>query len=186
MEPAVVRFILMYFILPLWLLAGLADYFCHRASRIEATSGPRESLLHLLQFGEMGVVVLAALFLEVNAIVLGAMMIMLVVHHATAILDVAYADARREVSPAEQHIHSVLEMLPLTGFLFLAGAHWPQFLAVFGFGPEPAMWELLWKLEPLPESYLATALVAAALLGAVPYLEELIRGLRYRGYRRPR
>ena len=55
---------LMYFVLPVWLAAGFADYLCHRASHIELTSGWRESLLHLLQFGEMALPILAAMFLE--------------------------------------------------------------------------------------------------------------------------
>jgi hypothetical protein len=50
----------MYFVLPVWLAAGFADYLCHRASHIELTS---ESLLHLLQFGEMALPILAAMFL---------------------------------------------------------------------------------------------------------------------------
>ena len=32
--PDVIIKLLLYFILPLWLLAGFADYLCHRASRI--------------------------------------------------------------------------------------------------------------------------------------------------------
>ena len=39
--------------LPVWLAARFADYLCHRAASIETRSGWRESLLHLLQFGEM-------------------------------------------------------------------------------------------------------------------------------------
>jgi len=51
-------------VLPLWLAAGFADYICQRASHIERTSGWKGSVLHLVQFGEMAVLVLAALFLE--------------------------------------------------------------------------------------------------------------------------
>jgi hypothetical protein len=58
---------LLYFVLPLWLAAGLADYLCHRASHIEKTSGYKESLLHLLMFAEIAVPLLAALFFEINA-----------------------------------------------------------------------------------------------------------------------
>src|SRR5690606_5325164 len=65
--------ILLYFVMPLWLLAGFADWFCHRASQIETTSGPKESLLHLLQFSEVGVPILAALFLEINAGIIALM-----------------------------------------------------------------------------------------------------------------
>jgi hypothetical protein len=60
-EPAVL--VLLYFILPLWLAAGFADYLCHRASNIELTSGYKESLIHLLMFSEIAVPLLAAIFL---------------------------------------------------------------------------------------------------------------------------
>ena len=35
--------VLMYFVLPLWLIAGFADYLCHRAAQIEKTSGADRS-----------------------------------------------------------------------------------------------------------------------------------------------
>ena len=38
-DPTVL--ILMYFVLPIWLLAGFADWLCHRASHIESTTGAR-------------------------------------------------------------------------------------------------------------------------------------------------
>jgi hypothetical protein len=47
--------ILMYFLLPIWLAAGFADWLCHRASHIEFTTGAKESLIHLLMFVELGV-----------------------------------------------------------------------------------------------------------------------------------
>jgi hypothetical protein len=47
--------VLLYFILPLWLAAGFADYLCLRAAHIETTSGAKESLLHLVQLAEMGI-----------------------------------------------------------------------------------------------------------------------------------
>ena len=40
--------LLLYFIMPLWFLAGLADWLCHRATDIEHTTGTKETLLHLL------------------------------------------------------------------------------------------------------------------------------------------
>jgi DUF2934 family protein len=36
-HSAAAETILLYFVLPLWLLAGFADYLCHRASQIELT-----------------------------------------------------------------------------------------------------------------------------------------------------
>src|SRR2546430_17694212 len=59
-EADVLRSVLMYFVLTLWLVAGFADYLCHRASRIATTSGPKESLIHLLMLAEVAVLVTAA------------------------------------------------------------------------------------------------------------------------------
>jgi hypothetical protein len=70
MDPGAAQTVLMYFVLPVWVAAGFADYLCHRATSIETTSGWKESLLHLLQFGEMALPTLAAIFLEINALVI--------------------------------------------------------------------------------------------------------------------
>ncbi|MEH2537040.1 MULTISPECIES: diguanylate cyclase [unclassified Bradyrhizobium] len=174
----VLRGMLMYFVLPLWLVAGFADYLCHRAAHIEKTSGWRESVLHLLQFGEMALPVLAALFLEITSGVILIMTVSLILHEATAIWDVRYASATREIQPAEQHVHSVLEMLPLTGLLLVVALHWPAFAALFGFGTPD--FSLTLKQQPLPVPYIFTMLVLTALLEIFPYVEELIRGLRHR------
>src|SRR3954470_12151865 len=152
----VLRGMLMYFVLPLWLAAGFADYLCHRATHIEKTSGWPESVLHLAQFAEMAVPVLAALFLEITSGVILVMMAFLVLHEATAIWDVRYASARREVSPTEQHIHSVLEMLPLTGLLLVIALHWPAFAALFGYGTSDFSFSP--KQSPLPLTYIVTML----------------------------
>src|ERR1700712_384556 len=70
MDPSAAQNILMYFVLPVWLAAGFADYLCHRAASIETTSGWKESLLHLLQLAEMAIPTLAAIFLEINALII--------------------------------------------------------------------------------------------------------------------
>src|SRR6266704_144347 len=105
-EAEVTRSVLMYFVLPLWLLAGFADYLCHRASRIATTSGPKESLIHLLMLAEVAVLVTAALALEVNALVILVMIAFWAAHEASAVSDVVFAHHRREVTPIEQWVHS--------------------------------------------------------------------------------
>ncbi len=42
--PDVAVNVLMYFVLPLWLLAGFAYYLCHRAAHIENSTEPKEFL----------------------------------------------------------------------------------------------------------------------------------------------
>ncbi|TIU33740.1 MAG: diguanylate cyclase, partial [Mesorhizobium sp.] len=91
--------ILMYFVLPVWLIAGFADWLCHRATHIESTTGAKESLIHLLMFAEVGIPLLAAMFLEVNALVVAVMIVTFFVHEATAMWDVRYATTARTVSP---------------------------------------------------------------------------------------
>jgi hypothetical protein len=173
---ALLQNFLMYVVVPVWLLAGLADYFCHRASSIERTSGASESLLHLLQFSLVGVPLLAALFLEINAAVLLVMLIGLALHQATAIWDVRYANATRHVSPAEQHVHGVLEMAPAVATAVVAILKWPDFLSLFGVGDARFALEL--KHVALPGGYLAAVLLGVLLFGALPYGEELLRTLR--------
>jgi len=172
------QYVLMYFVLPLWLVAGFADYLCHRASDIESTSGAKESLLHLLQFAEMGVAVLAAMFLEINALVLLVMLVCFLLHEATALWDVTYAVATREVTPIEQHVHSFLEMLPLMGLVLIAVLHWPQALALVGLGSQKARFDIVLKSEPPSWTYVIVMLSLVLLFEVLPYAEELVRGLR--------
>ncbi|QGZ42971.1 diguanylate cyclase [Pseudoduganella flava] len=169
---------LMYFIVPLWLAAGVADWLCHRRSGIEHTSGPKESAIHLLMLVEMGAPVLAALFLDVNALVLAFMIACFFVHEATALWDVSYATQHRTVTPLEQHIHSFLEMLPLMAVSMIALLHWPQFAALFGAGPEAADFGLRWKESPLPRSYVLWLMAAIVVFELLPYGEEFARTVR--------
>lgn len=164
------------FVLPLWIAAGFADYLCHRAAKISENSGTPESVLHLVQFSLVGIPTTAALFFKANAgfFLLAAVCILL--HHLTAYIDVRYADATRKVEPWEQMVHSFLEILPITAYLLLAVAEWPQFLSLFGLGmEEPAF---VPELRLLFVPYAIAALAAAFLFNFLPYLEELARCLR--------
>jgi ABC-type microcin C transport system permease subunit YejE len=182
MDSGAAQAVLMYFVLPLWLAAGFADYLCHRATSIETTSGWKESLLHLLQLVEMAIPTLAAIFLEINALVILIMIVCLLAHEATAIWDVSYAYRRREVKPIEQHVHSFLEMLPLMGLLIVVTLHWHQFLALVGLGEENADLGLRLKQPPLPWVYVSVILFLVLLLEVLPYLEELVRGIKHRHF----
>jgi hypothetical protein len=177
-SPEILRSLLMYFVLPVWLAAGFADYLCHRAAHIERTSGWKESLLHLLQFAEMALPILAALFFEITTAVILLMIVCLLLHQATAMLDVHYANSTREVTPIEQHVHSVLEMMPLTGLLLVIALHWPSFIGLFGLAPASFMF--VPKAEPLPWTYIAWVLGLTLLFEVLPYFEELVRSMRHR------
>jgi hypothetical protein len=58
-----IRGTIQYFLVPIWLGAGVADWWCHKRSRIEATTGVRESLMHLLLLGEAAIPAVLGLFL---------------------------------------------------------------------------------------------------------------------------
>lgn len=165
----------MYVLVPAWLLAGLADWVCHRSSHIELTSGPKESILHLLQLVTAGLPMLAVLFLEVNAAILLTVAIGLALHQATAVVDVRYANATRTVSPFEQHIHGVLEMAPAIAAAAVAILHWPDVQTLLG---GSGNFTLSWKRDPLPRWYLALSMAGVLLAGVLPYAEELVRTVR--------
>lgn len=177
-EAEVTRIVLMYFVLPLWLFAGFADYLCHRASHIATTSGPKESLIHLLMLGEISIAVIAAMSFEINAGIILLMFIVWATHEATALWDVTFAHHRREVTPIEQWVHSYLGVLPLLSLVLVIVLHWTQFLALFGLGSEAPRFEIVWKEPPLPWSYVLPIIAATILFEVLPYFEELFRGLR--------
>jgi len=172
------RDILMYFVVPVWLVAGFADWLCHRASHIATTAGPRESLIHLLMFAEVGIPLLGAIFFDVNALVILVMIVAFFAHEATALWDVTYASGHREVTPIEQHVHSFLELVPLMALVLMVSLHWDQFLALFGAGPQAARFELALRSEPLPRTYVVALFTAIAVFELLPYLEELWRGIK--------
>jgi hypothetical protein len=175
-DPTVI--ILMYFVPPLWLAAGFADWLCHRASHIETTTGAKESLIHLLMFAEVGLPLLAAMFLDINALIIAVMIAVFFVHEATALWDVSYATTARTVTPIEQHVHSFLEMIPLMAIVSVVSLRWGQFLALFGAGPETMRTDIAWKPTPLPVLYVAIIMAVILLFELLPYIEEFLRGLR--------
>ncbi|MDB5870261.1 MAG: hypothetical protein JWP96_2593 [Polaromonas sp.] len=174
----VLRNTLMYGALPLWSLAGLADWWCHRRTRIERTSGIQESAFHLAMFAQMALASLAALLLEINALVLAAMALLFFTHEATTWFELRFVDPLRHVTPTEQMVHSFMEIIPLGALVMLAALHADQAFALFGNGP--ADWRLRWKTEPLPAAYLAAALTGVFLLNVLPLMEEWVRCWRAR------
>jgi hypothetical protein len=174
------RNLALYVLLPGWFVPGILDWWWHRRTRIETTSGARESMIHAVMMTEVGLPILAALFFEIDAGVLAAMGATLVAHEVTAMWDVAYATPRRAVAPREQHTHSFLEVLPFAAVAFAAALHPQQARALVGRGPERARFEFRLKARPLSRRYIAGLLTAIAACIVVPYGEELLRCVRAR------
>lgn len=171
----VTRNFLLGFVLPLWLAAGIADWFCHRRAQIERNAGSTESTLHLLMLAEAAVPVVAGLLLEITSPILLLMSAAVVAHAATALWDVSYAVKRRRVTPIEQHVHSYLEMVPLMASAFVAVLHWPELRALLGFGNRRPDWSVRRKRMPLPTGIVATLLACMLVLEVAPYVEEFRR-----------
>ena len=174
-ERATRRYLL-YFVLPAWIGAGLLDWQRHRQTKIEETAGTHESLIHALMMAELGLPILMGLFLEINALVLAVMVATFFVREATAFWDVAYAEGRRAVTPTEQHVHSVLEVLPFMVTSMLLCLHWDQARALVGHGPERARFTLRPKRPGLlSRRYVAGILAAVGGCVGLPYAEEFWR-----------
>ena len=170
--------VLMAGMIPLWILAGLADWWCHRRTAIERTSGWRENAFHWLLLAEGGVALLATALLEIDAAVLLLVLAAFLAHEVTTYIELRYTVPRREVRPIEQMVHSFMEILPLAVLGLLAVIAWEQVLALFGAGvPDFALRP---KKKPWPAGYLLGAGAAVLLLNVLPMAEEGVRCWRER------
>lgn len=170
---------LLYLFLPLWGIAGFVDWCCHRATRIEVTSGLKESLMHSLMGLQVGIPILLCLLFRVNVLVLLICLVAWVLHELVAHWDVHYAAPRREISLWEMHAHNYLATLPFYMLAMILIINWPVVLELV-----QLQWQGQLRLEPLAsphggEGYLPFYLGFMVLLCVFPYLEENLRCLRH-------
>jgi hypothetical protein len=164
-----------WFILPLWFVAGFADYLFHRRTHIEQNSGVRESLIHHLMMAEVGLPLIMAAFFRLDAGLILIFAVCLIEHEITGNIDIRCAeDHGRDVSPTEDQVHSVLEILPLTAALLVILPHFGQVLALLGMGTEHADLSIALKQPPPLWQILVTG-AALIVLVIGPYTEETIR-----------
>jgi hypothetical protein len=163
---------LTYVLLPAWAAAGLLDWYWHRTTAIERTSGAHESLTHLLMGVEGGVALALGVFCEIDAGVVAAIAAAALVHEATAAWDVGYTIPRRVIRQREQHTHSFLETLPFATVAFVAAID-----------PERARTRrarFRVRRPPLPLVPVVTTWTLSLLAGAAPHVEEFVRCLTVR------
>jgi hypothetical protein len=180
-EHAVTRAFL-YYLMPTWIAAGLADWWWHKQTDIEHTSGTKESIIHALQFTEVGIPILMGLVCKINAGTLLVMWGTSFVHFFTGIWDVAFATRHREVSPREQHTHSFLDTIPFTACAFASFLHWDELRSLIGLGHGKPDFRLQPKRRKIPDSYwpVLGAMIASV---ALVYGNELYRCRRARNDR---
>lgn len=170
---------LLYIFLPLWGIAGFADWCCHRATKIESTSGLKESLMHSLMGIQVGIPIMLCLLFRVNVLVLLICIAAWVLHELVAHWDVHYAAPRRHISIWEMHAHSYLATLPFYMLAMIMVINWPVLLKLITFDWHGQM--NLNRIE-LPHGgprYLAYYLWLMAVLCFFPYAEENLRCLRH-------
>lgn len=175
---AVATAFLFYLIVPLWLGAGFADWAFHRRTRIESTSGFPESALHAVMLAEVGIPMLAVIFLQINGLVMALLLASLLAHTITTYADLRWTHGRREIGPGEQMAHGLLEVLPLLTVSFAVIGSWPVTLTLFGFGDQPPDFRLRLREVPLLSPAWGMVLAVLVILTIGLYLEELVRTIK--------
>jgi len=170
--------LILYGLLPLWGISGLADWFCHRASRIEHTSGLKESLIHSLMGIQMGIPIIFCLLFYVNVGILLICIAAWLAHEFVAHWDVSYTSPIRKITIWEMHAHNYLATLPLYLLLLVGVINWEVVIRLFTLDWSGQFgFERVAKPHGSP-AYLTGYLVFMAIVCVFPYLEENIRCLR--------
>jgi hypothetical protein len=123
---------------------------------------------------EAAPIALAPLLFEINA---GALLLMagaFAAHEATAAWDVSMTAPRRVIETTEQHIHSVLEMMPFGVASLYVASHWDKLRAILRH-PHAADFRLRLKQPRASAAQVVALCSAITLLDLLPHAEELWR-----------
>ena len=162
-----------------WVLAGLADWWCHRRTGIESTSGIVEVGLHFVLLVEIGILLAAFVFFEINALVLAATGVVVVLHLLTSYADTSYAWRRRSIGPFEQHVHSVLDFAPAMVWMLIALLEHDALRVLWNGDGTVDDWRLSLRETPLPTAWIALVIGGAVLGNVIPFFEEFLRTVRH-------
>ncbi len=170
--------LILYGILPLWGICGFIDWCCHRATRIEHTSGLKESLIHSLMGLQLGIPIIMGLVFQINILILMICLVAWLMHEAVAHYDVHYSAPLRRISLWEVHVHNYMATLPLYLFMLIVVINWDIVVKLVTLD-WAGQFEFSRAVAPhASPDYLKFYLIFMALLCVVPYVEENIRCLR--------
>lgn len=169
---------ILYGLLPLWGITGFIDWMCHRATRIEHTSGLRESLMHSLMGVQLGIPIVLCLVYRVNVLILLLCIAAWVAHELVAHFDVHYATPRRRISIWEVHVHNYMATIPLYLLMLIVIINWDVALRLLRLDLTGQMGLERLAERPGGSAYLRNYLVFMAVLCVAPYVEENLRCLR--------
>ncbi|KPK48791.1 MAG: diguanylate cyclase [Thiotrichales bacterium SG8_50] len=170
--------LILYGLLPLWGISGLADWLCHRATDIEHTSGLKESLIHSLMGIQMGIPIILCLLFYVNVGILLICIAAWLAHEIVAHWDVSYTSPIRKITIWEAHAHNYLATLPLFLLMLVAVINWEIVIKLVTLD-----WVGQFEFRRIEKphgspTYLKNYLLFMAVVCVFPYLEENIRCLR--------
>jgi membrane-associated HD superfamily phosphohydrolase len=175
--------LILWLLLPAWIVTGFLDWIFHRKSSIAEHCGPWESILHLLLLAEAGTALLIGLLLELNEPALALVALCFIVHEITGYLDIRFAHARRNLSPAEQRLHDYMTAIPVTALFLVGVLHGNTVASLLSDPIRIFTVPLQAKATPLPVAQVLGILGAVVIVDLIPYVEELRRGLRARRLR---
>ncbi len=179
-EATLVLNVILYVLLPLWGIAGMLDWWCHRNTEIEKTSGLKEAYIHCLMGVQICIPLVLSLLFEVNVLIMLLCFVALIAHEVVAHYDVHFATGKREISIWEVHAHNYLATLPFFLILLIIVRKWEVFLDMAtlnwsgGFSIE-------WRKEPLGNSgnYATFYMVLMGIFVVFPYMQEWWRCYTY-------
>jgi hypothetical protein len=167
--------LILYGMLPLWGVAGFIDWCCHRATRIEHTSGLKESLMHSVMGIQLGIPIILCLLFQVNVLILLLCILAWLMHEVVAHWDVHYTAPIRRISIWEMHVHNYMATLPLFLLMLIVVLNWETVLKLVQFD-----WAGEFRLQRVDNphggsGYLRSYLVFMGVLCVIPYVEENLR-----------
>lgn len=167
--------LILYVVLPLWGITAFADWCCHRASKIEDTTGVRESAIHSLMGIQVGIPIVLGILYRINVFVFLLCLAAWLAHEFVAHWDVATATNVRRISIWEVHAHNYLATIPFYLIALIAVLNPETVLKTFTFD-----WAGQMRLVPLEHpiggnDYLKVYLGLMTLICGLPYAEELVR-----------
>jgi hypothetical protein len=171
--------LILYGLLPLWGIAGFIDWCCHRATKVETTSGLKESLIHSLMGIQLGIPIVLCLLFEVNVLVLLICVAMWLLHEVVAHWDVHYATPRRHISIWEVHVHNYMATVPLYLLMLVVILNWDVAMKALTLDWSGQLYLRPRADRPGGPAYLPAYLIFMTVLCVFPYLEENIRCLRH-------
>jgi len=171
--PVLVFDLILYGLLPLWLIMGFLDYYCHCRSKIEENTGIKESIMHAIMGVQIGIPIFLGLLFEINVGILLIMLLALIFHVWVAHQDVSYAKQHRSISMLELHVHSFMETLPFYTVALIICINWNAFIDLISFN-----WagHLALNYTPKSSAHYLVCYVALMLFADIfPYIGELLR-----------